>query len=214
MSNGKSINADNLRKTIDIIKTKLGLTQGQIAEKIGITESHLSRVKKGKSDLGKSPIRLLEKEFGVNPDYLCGEHGRQFYEDSDVFADHIGYTLADNLTDAEKVDTQKEKTEQYRPGEFDSGKPIKKTASARGQDRKVLLSQEGNRIGMEKGRVIGLESQMIINAMQKTIDTLEDRVEDLKSMVENLTVANVELKVEIERLKKESNGPEKRQGNG
>lgn len=61
-------------KKVKAARKSLGLTQKELAEKTGYTESGISRVEKGEIDLPVSKIKVLATTLRVPVDYLIGEY--------------------------------------------------------------------------------------------------------------------------------------------
>jgi transcriptional regulator with XRE-family HTH domain len=53
-----------------------GLTQGDLAAKLGITQSVLSRMERGASTLSIDQVRLVADALGVGPDRIVGDAER------------------------------------------------------------------------------------------------------------------------------------------
>lgn len=60
----------NLEKRIGIvfrgIRFKHNLTQAEVAERLGIDQSDVSKIEKGKRSVGKALAKKIEKEFGID----------------------------------------------------------------------------------------------------------------------------------------------------
>jgi ribosome-binding protein aMBF1 (putative translation factor) len=52
--------------TFRSIRTKTGLTQLQLAEKLGISQADVSKIERGKRTIGKALAKKIEKEFGID----------------------------------------------------------------------------------------------------------------------------------------------------
>ena len=61
-------------KKVKAARKSLGLTQKELAEKTGYTESGISRVEKGEIDLPVSKIKVLANTLRVPVDYLIGDY--------------------------------------------------------------------------------------------------------------------------------------------
>lgn len=61
-------------KKVKAARKSLGLTQKELAEKTGYTESGISRVEKGEIDLPVSKIKVLATTLRVPVDYLIGDY--------------------------------------------------------------------------------------------------------------------------------------------
>ena len=48
------------------IRAKTGLTQKEVAERLGITQAEVSKIEGGKRSIGKALAKRIEKEFKIN----------------------------------------------------------------------------------------------------------------------------------------------------
>jgi DNA-binding XRE family transcriptional regulator len=48
------------------IRSKHDLTQAEVAERLGIDQSDVSKIEKGKRSIGKALAKKVEKEFGID----------------------------------------------------------------------------------------------------------------------------------------------------
>lgn len=48
------------------IRSKNNLTQAEVAERLGIDQSDVSKIEKGKRSIGKALAKKIEKEFGID----------------------------------------------------------------------------------------------------------------------------------------------------
>lgn len=48
------------------IRAKTGLTQNDVAEKLGITQAEVSKIEGGKRAIGKALAKKIQKEFGID----------------------------------------------------------------------------------------------------------------------------------------------------
>ena len=48
------------------IRTKTGLTQEQLASRLGITQADVSKIERGKRTIGKALAKKIEKEFKID----------------------------------------------------------------------------------------------------------------------------------------------------
>lgn len=48
------------------IRTKTGLTQEQLAERLGISQADVSKIERGKRTIGKALAKKIEKEFKID----------------------------------------------------------------------------------------------------------------------------------------------------
>ena len=67
------------------IRRKIGLTQREMAESIGVGQSQYSKAEVGLRHLGRSPMMMMGERFGVNLEWLENGQGVPFEggEDSD-----------------------------------------------------------------------------------------------------------------------------------
>ncbi len=54
-----------------------GISLRQLASKVGIHLSHLSKIKNGKDPIGRKPLAKIAEELGVDADLMLGEAGHQ-----------------------------------------------------------------------------------------------------------------------------------------
>jgi SOS regulatory protein LexA len=54
-----------------------GISLRQLAAKVGIHFSHLSKIENGKDQIGRQPLIRIAEELGIDPDLLLGEAGHQ-----------------------------------------------------------------------------------------------------------------------------------------
>lgn len=54
-----------------------GISLRQLASKVGIHFSHLSKIENGKDQIGRKPLVKIAEELGVDPDLMLGEAGHQ-----------------------------------------------------------------------------------------------------------------------------------------
>jgi len=48
------------------IRAKTGLTQNEVAERLGITQAEISKIEGGKRAIGKALAKKIQKEFGID----------------------------------------------------------------------------------------------------------------------------------------------------
>lgn len=48
------------------IRFKHGLTQAEVAKRLGLDQSDVSKIEKGKRSIGKALAKKIEKEFGID----------------------------------------------------------------------------------------------------------------------------------------------------
>jgi len=54
-----------------------GISLRQLAGRIGIHYSHLSKIENNRDAIGKGPLRRIAEELGIDPDLMLGEAGHQ-----------------------------------------------------------------------------------------------------------------------------------------
>lgn len=54
-----------------------GISLRQLASKVGIHFSHLSKIENGKDTVGKNSLIRIAEELGADPDFMLGEAGHQ-----------------------------------------------------------------------------------------------------------------------------------------
>lgn len=64
-----------------LVRDKTGLTQKDMAEKLGVQKSVISEIESGKRDVSKNVIVSLIKSFGVSADWLLTGEGEMFQQD-------------------------------------------------------------------------------------------------------------------------------------
>jgi transcriptional regulator with XRE-family HTH domain len=67
-----------LRKRLREIRKKLGYTQNEFGERIGITGSTVSDIERGKLSLTERNISLICEKLGVNKNWLKNGEGEMF----------------------------------------------------------------------------------------------------------------------------------------
>ncbi len=60
----------NVGKAIRLVRTNLGLAQGALAKRVGISASYLSLIEKGRREPTLSLLRIIAKELRVSPAIL------------------------------------------------------------------------------------------------------------------------------------------------
>lgn len=72
-----------INERVKQLRKHLGLTQGQFAEELGITDSSVSRIEKGESALTEGNIKLICATRYVNEDWLRNGTGDMFKPEED-----------------------------------------------------------------------------------------------------------------------------------
>lgn len=54
-----------------------GISLRQLATRVGIHFSHLSKIENGRDPIGQKPLTRIAEELGVDPDLMLGEAGHQ-----------------------------------------------------------------------------------------------------------------------------------------
>ena len=81
------------------IRKKLGLSQQEIADKLGITKQSISKIETGTNDLSKNLIGALVDYYNINPNYLLSGNGEMFQDKEQDINNAIKDKL--NLTEDE-----------------------------------------------------------------------------------------------------------------
>ena len=63
---------------VKLIRTRLGLTQTQLAQRLGIGKTALSMIETGRAKLSTRNRNVLVQELNVNPDWLDTQQGEMF----------------------------------------------------------------------------------------------------------------------------------------
>lgn len=71
---------------LKLIRKELGMTQEQLAQRLGVGKAALSMIETGKSGLSSRNRNILVQEFNVNPDWLDSGGGRMFNAEPGVTA--------------------------------------------------------------------------------------------------------------------------------
>lgn len=87
----------NMYERIKKLRTKLSMSQGELAEKVGYTNrSSIGKVEAGAVDLSQSKILAFAKALNTTPQYLMGfEDDQNMYSSAGL--DYIKVPLYDNL---------------------------------------------------------------------------------------------------------------------
>lgn len=81
------------------IRKKLGLSQQEMADKLGITKQSISKIETGTNDLSKNLIGALVDYYNINPNYLLSGNGEMFQDKEQDINNAIKDKL--NLTEDE-----------------------------------------------------------------------------------------------------------------
>ena len=71
---------------VKLIRKALGLTQEQLAQRLGVGKTALSMIETGKARLSSRNRNLLVQELNVNPDWLESGKGEMFNADPSLAA--------------------------------------------------------------------------------------------------------------------------------
>ncbi len=66
------------------LRKELGLTQEQLAQRLGVGKAALSMIETGKASLSSRNINILVQEFNLNPDWMENGEGKMFNALPDV----------------------------------------------------------------------------------------------------------------------------------
>lgn len=73
------------------IRTKLNLTQQEMADALGVSKQYFSKVENGHTQLSKEKISIFSDKYGVSLDWLVNNKGQMFYQDEEniEFANNV-----------------------------------------------------------------------------------------------------------------------------
>ena len=71
---------------LKLLRKTIGLTQEQLAQRLGIGKAALSMIETGKAALSSRNKNILVQELNVNPDWLDGGEGEMFNAEPDLTA--------------------------------------------------------------------------------------------------------------------------------
>ena len=77
-----------MRERVKLIRKKLGMTQEQLAQRLGVGKTALSMIETGKSRLSTRNRNILVQELNVNPDWLDTGDGEIFNADPSLSASY------------------------------------------------------------------------------------------------------------------------------
>ena len=84
------------------VRTHLRIQQKEMAQKIGITNSHLSDIEKGKSSLSIEVVFKITKIYNMSLEFLFLGRGEMFYH-SDRQKSQDKFTFDNSVTSREKL---------------------------------------------------------------------------------------------------------------
>lgn len=67
-----------MNKRIKQLRLALGLSQGELGRKIGITTSAISRIESGENSASTQTVMLICREFSIDYDWLTTGQGEMF----------------------------------------------------------------------------------------------------------------------------------------
>ena len=67
-----------VNERVKLIRKQLGLTQEQLAQRLGIGKAALSMIETGKAGLSTRNRNILVQELNVNPEWLDSAQGQMF----------------------------------------------------------------------------------------------------------------------------------------
>lgn len=79
---------NTVAERIKMIRDTFGLNQTQLAEGLGVSSTIISMMEKGKANVSRKTVKLLEEKFGINPAWLNYGMGEMFVR-SDVFVESV-----------------------------------------------------------------------------------------------------------------------------
>ena len=68
---------DSASERIKQLREQFGLKQGEFSDQLRMSQTHLSRIEKGKVPPSKSFLNALKGEFGINPDWIMTGEGEK-----------------------------------------------------------------------------------------------------------------------------------------
>lgn len=71
-----------MKERLKIVRKALGLKQKEIAEAIGVSQVAYSQYETGVRVFQQRYVKALEREFGVNPNWLQSGEGEMFLQSS------------------------------------------------------------------------------------------------------------------------------------
>ena len=66
------------------IRTKLNLTQQEMADALGVSKQYFSKVENGHTQLSKEKISIFSDKYGISLDWLINNKGQMFYQDEEI----------------------------------------------------------------------------------------------------------------------------------
>lgn len=75
-----------VNERVKLIRKQLGLTQEQLAQRLGIGKAALSMIETGKAGLSTRNRNILVQELNVNPEWLDSAQGQMFNAEPDLTA--------------------------------------------------------------------------------------------------------------------------------
>lgn len=94
----------SLSDRIHIMISESGLTQKRFAESINVTESHISKLIKGKTGLSKSTAALIEERYGYNVDWIMNGNEPKIKEEEDVETKRLNLIQQKIISDIKQMD--------------------------------------------------------------------------------------------------------------
>lgn len=73
-----------MNERVKLIRKELGLTQEQLAQRLGVGKAALSMIETGKTGLSTRNRNILVQELNVNPEWLESGHGEMFNAKPDL----------------------------------------------------------------------------------------------------------------------------------
>ncbi len=73
-----------MKERLRALRKELGLTQEQLAQRLGVGKAALSMVETGKASLSSRNFNIIVQEFNVNPDWLSAGQGKMFNAIPDI----------------------------------------------------------------------------------------------------------------------------------
>ncbi len=98
---GKTEEIAAIGKRINQVRAHLRIQQNEMAQKIGITNAHLSEIEKGKSSPSVEVVLKITKAFNISLEFLFLGRGKMLYLDADCA--NTKYTFDCSVNSVDKL---------------------------------------------------------------------------------------------------------------
>lgn len=184
----KKVKNDMFRVAVDYLyKNKKVGSQGELAEKIGISESSLSRIMNDKKFVSDETLRKMNEAFGgiFNMPYFRGESSTMLADDVYHYKHHPENNPFRDFDELQKKNAQRPQSQSQSPQptamEYSFAHEIIAVLRQQVADKDIQIVD----LRADKERLIK-ES----DAKDKTIDILQARIHELESMAKNFIDEN------------------------